>query len=75
MVLNAIANSGDVNVLSTPHIIAMDNIQAEITVGANVPLQTSGLLGGLGGGGGLGALAGAAGQQGGAGALGALGKK
>ncbi len=73
VVLNAIANSGDVNVLSTPHIIAMDNIQAEITVGANVPLQTSGLLGGLGGGGGLGALAGAAGQQGGAGALGALG--
>ena len=73
VMLNAIANSGDVNVLSTPHIIAMDNIQAEITVGANVPLQTSGLLGGLGGGGGLGALAGAAGQQGGAGALGALG--
>ncbi|HBQ10911.1 MAG TPA: type II secretion system protein GspD [Myxococcales bacterium] len=72
VVLNAIANSGDVNVLSTPHIIAMDNIQAEITVGANVPLQTSGLLGGLGGGGGLGALAGAAGQQGGAGGLGAL---
>ncbi|MEQ9079687.1 MAG: type II secretion system secretin GspD [Sandaracinaceae bacterium] len=72
VVLNAIANSGDVNVLSTPHFIAMDNIQAEITVGANVPLQTSGLLGGLGGGGGLGALAGAAGQQGGAGGLGAL---
>jgi general secretion pathway protein D len=47
VVLNAIANSGDVNVLSTPHIIAMDNVQAEITVGANVPLQTSGLGGGL----------------------------
>jgi len=72
VVLNAIANSGDVNVLSTPHIIAMDNIQAEITVGANVPLQTSGLLGLGGAGGGLGALAGAAGQQGGAAGLAGL---
>jgi len=64
VVLNAIANSGDVNVLSTPHIMAMDNVQAEITVGANVPLQTSGLGGGLGGAAGLAGLAGQ--QQGGA---------
>ena len=62
--LNALATSGDVNVLSTPHIIAMDNIQAEITVGANVPLQTSGLLG-AGGSSPLGALAGQAGAAGG----------
>ncbi len=72
VVLNAVASSGDVNVLSTPHIIAMDNVQAEITVGANVPLQTSGF--GLGGGGAnpLASLAGAAGQ-GGAGAAGLAG--
>ncbi|MCB9593233.1 MAG: type II secretion system secretin GspD [Sandaracinaceae bacterium] len=61
VVLNAVANSGDVNVLSTPHIMAMDNVQAEITVGANVPLQTSGLAG-LGGA--TSALAGLAGQSG-----------
>lgn len=72
IMLNAVANSGDVNVLSTPHIMAMDNVQAEISVGANIPLQTSGIFGGGGGAGALGALAGAAGQQG-AGALGALG--
>ena len=72
VVLNALSTSGDVNVLSTPHLIAMDNVQAEINVGQNVPLQTSGItpgaLGGLGGLGALGALAGQ-GQQG----LGALG--
>ncbi|HJL46418.1 MAG TPA: secretin N-terminal domain-containing protein, partial [Polyangiaceae bacterium LLY-WYZ-15_(1-7)] len=71
VVLNALATSGDANVLSTPHIIAMDNVQAEINIGQNVPLQTSGLApGALGGGGlgGLGALAGLAGQSGGAGA-------
>ncbi len=78
VVLNALATSGDANVLSTPHIIAMDNVQAEINVGQNVPLQTNGVglggggLGALGGLGGLGALAG--GQAGGAGGLlGALG--
>jgi general secretion pathway protein D len=76
--LNAIAISSDSNVLSTPHIIAMDNTEAEINVGENIPLQTNAagsnlsslapLLGGAGGqalqgAGGLGAL----------GALGALG--
>ncbi len=45
VMLNAVARSGDVNILSTPHIIAMDNVQAEISVGANVPLQTSGITG------------------------------
>lgn len=43
LAINALATSGDVNVLSTPHIIAMDNVQAEISVGENIPLQTSGL--------------------------------
>ena len=62
VVLNALATSGDANVLSTPHIIAMDNVEAEISVGENVPLQTSG-FGGLGGGlSGLAGLAGLAGQ-------------
>lgn len=76
VVLQAVANSGDANILSTPHIIAMDNVQAEINIGQNVPLQTSGLApGALGGLGGLGALAGLAGgaQGGAAGALGGLG--
>ncbi len=76
VVLNALATSGDANVLSTPHIIAMNNVQAEINIGQNVPLQTSGLpAGALSGGlGALGALAGAQGAQGGLGALGALGR-
>lgn len=68
--LNAAANSGDVNVLSTPHLIAMDNVEAEISVGQNVPLQTSGLSG-LGNLGGLGGLLGNTGGQN-AGALGGL---
>lgn len=76
VVLNALAQSGDANVLSTPHIIAMNNVQAEINIGQNVPLQTSGIapgaLGGLGGLGALSALTGAQGAQGGLGALGAL---
>lgn len=65
VVVNALANSGDANVLSTPHIIAMDNVQAEITVGENIPLQTNaGALGGLAG---LAGLAGMTGMTGAAG--------
>ncbi|MBK8994235.1 MAG: type II secretion system secretin GspD [Myxococcales bacterium] len=64
VVLQALASSGDANVLATPHILATDNTAAEISVGENVPLQTN-----LGGGG-LGSLAGLAGGQ--AGAAGAL---
>jgi general secretion pathway protein D len=72
--VNALASSGDANILSTPHLIATDNVEAEISVGQNVPLQTgSGLGGGLGN---LGSLAGLSGLQGGnsnsAGALSAL---
>lgn len=67
VVLSALADSSDADVLATPHLIAMDNIEAEINVGANVPLQTSGIAGGIGG---LGALGGLAGL-GGAGATGA----
>ncbi len=72
--LNALSKSGDTNILSTPHIIAMDNEEAEISVGQNVPLQTSG-FGGLGGGAGLAALAagGLSGGNSGSSALGSLG--
>jgi general secretion pathway protein D len=37
--LNAIATSSDNDILSTPHIIALDNTTAEISVGENIPLQ------------------------------------
>ena len=50
--INALAASGDANILSTPHLIATDNVEAEISVGQNVPLQTSSgrrRLGSLGG--------------------------
>lgn len=68
--INALASSGDANILSTPHLIATDNIEAEISVGQNVPLQTGATAGGLGG---LGALAALQGNQaGGAAGLGAL---
>ena len=66
IVLHALARSGDSNVLATPHILATDNITAEISIGQNIPLQTN-----VGGGGNLGQLAGLAGGQ--AGAAGGLG--
>lgn len=47
-VLNAVSTSSDADVLSTPHLIAMDNVEAEINVGSNVPLQTSGIASGVG---------------------------
>ncbi len=40
VVLHALSRSGDSNVLATPHILATDNIPAEITIGQNIPLQT-----------------------------------
>jgi general secretion pathway protein D len=59
--LSALQTSGDANVLATPHIIATDNVAAEINVGENIPLQTN-----AGGGFGLGpaGLPGAAGAAG-----------
>lgn len=57
LVMHALTNSSDVNVLSTPHILTSDNEEAEITVGQNVPFQAgfapqglSSLLGGATGG-------------------------
>jgi len=54
VVLHALAQDGDNNVLATPHILALDNQDATISIGQNIPLQQNV-------GGGLGALAGAAG--------------
>ena len=52
--LHALQTNSDVNVLSTPHILATDNIEASIQVGENVPVQqgmnASSLLGSLGAG-------------------------
>jgi general secretion pathway protein D len=75
--LAAIANNGDSDVLATPHLLALNNEEAEINIGQNVPTQASvpglGGLGALGAGlGGLGGATGAAGL-GGLGALGGLG--
>ncbi len=65
--IQALAQTGDTDLLSTPHILATDNIKAEISVGDNVPLQQNvgGGLPNLGG-----AAGGAAGALGGLGALG-----
>ncbi len=68
VLLNAMALTNDADILSTPHILATDNIPAEINVGQNIPLQVN-----TGGFGGLPGAAGAAGGAGGLGALGALG--
>ena len=38
--LHALQTDGDVNVLSTPNILTMDNQKAEIMVGENVPFIT-----------------------------------
>lgn len=71
VVVNALASSGRGNVLATPHIIATDNVAAEINVGENIPLQTNvggginpAMLGAAGGQA-AGALAGMAGGFGG----------
>jgi general secretion pathway protein D len=58
VVLHALQQSSDVNVLSTPHILTSDNEEAEITVGQNVPFQAGFSPGALGGGlgGGLGGV-------------------
>jgi len=60
VVLHALQQSSDVNVLSTPHILTSDNEEAEITVGQNVPFQAgftpSSLGSGLGSGTGAGGL-------------------
>jgi len=61
--IQALARTGDSDLLSTPHILALDNEDAEINVGDNIPLQTNAVS----------SFPGAAGAAGAAGALGALG--
>jgi general secretion pathway protein D len=39
VLVQALQSSSDANVLSTPHIVATDNEESEITVGQNVPFQ------------------------------------
>jgi general secretion pathway protein D len=68
MFIQALARTGDSDLLSTPHILALDNEDAEINVGDNIPLQTNAVsafpqLGAAAGGAAAGAL----------GALGGLG--
>ncbi|MBI5068518.1 MAG: type II secretion system secretin GspD [Deltaproteobacteria bacterium] len=41
VLLQALQTSSDVNVISTPHLLASDNEDAEITVGQNVPFQAA----------------------------------
>jgi len=67
VVLSALATSGRGNVLATPHIIATDNVAAEISVGENIPLQTNSA------GGSVGTLAAAAAAQGQSNLLSSLG--
>ncbi len=55
--LQAIQSNSDVNILSTPHILTMDNEEAEIQVGKQIPYRASGM-------GGLGSLASMAGMAG-----------
>ena len=59
VMVNALQTNNDVNILSTPNILATDNEKALITVGGNVPIQQ--------GFGGWGSLLGAAAGQTGAG--------
>lgn len=40
VVLHALQENSDVNVLSTPHLLTSDNEEAEITVGQTVPFQS-----------------------------------
>jgi general secretion pathway protein D len=68
VLVNAMASTNDADILSTPHILATDNIPAEINVGSNIPLQTN-----FAGFGGIPGLGGATGAAGAAGALGGLG--
>jgi len=39
-VLQAVATNSDINVLSTPHLLTLDNEEAEIIIGDNVPFLT-----------------------------------
>ncbi|MCP4447088.1 MAG: type II secretion system secretin GspD [Myxococcales bacterium] len=48
VLFSALANASNVNVLSSPHILTTDNEEAEISVGENIPFQSSVAVGGAG---------------------------
>jgi general secretion pathway protein D len=48
ILVQALQSNSDVNVLSTPHLVATDNEESEITVGQNVPFQAGYAPSGLG---------------------------
>jgi len=60
IILNALQSDSDVNVLSTPHLLTLDNEEAEIVVGQNVPMQAGYSMNPFGG---LGNLSGATGAS------------
>lgn len=68
--IQALASTGDSDLLSTPHILALDNEDAEISVGDNIPLQTNAVSSFPGAAGAGGAAAGALGALGGFGSVG-----
>ena len=70
--LQAIASSSDVNIISTPHILTLENEEAEIQVGKRIPYQST-TFGGFPGMGNLGALASQMGGSSSSAALSALG--
>ena len=49
VIMRALAQSDDVHILSTPHVLTTDNEEAELTVGSNVPFIAGISGGGLGG--------------------------
>lgn len=71
VMVNALQSNNDVNILSTPNILATDNETAEITVGGNVPVQQG--YSGLGGLASMAGMAGLGGAQGSTSALGGMG--
>ena len=73
VVLQALQSSNDINVVSTPHLLTLDNEEAEIQVSEKRPFPAGLSLGGLGGLGQFANQAGINGANGGIGALGNLG--
>lgn len=71
--IQALARTGDSDLLSTPHILALDNEDAEINVGDNIPLQTNAVSSFPGIAGAAGGAAGALGALGGLGGFGSVG--
>ncbi len=61
LVLNALERNGNADVLSTPHLMTVDNEEAEISIGEEVPILSG--FGAGGGGGGAGGVFGGFGNR------------